>query len=102
MNCIVLNPKAKSLLYTSVEYSGFDLTNTRLWTIFCKLEPEPMRRYELLTELRRVFVTLPPDKRVKLINAKDIDNAFSWGHTPQGSTYWMDWNDRLYSFKDTL
>jgi len=99
MNPIILNLKAKPKVYDSVASNTIDLTESRLWKQFCRYEPKPERRYTLLTELRRVWVTLTEQQRVRFFNAKNIDKAFTWAHSPQGDAYWMDWNDHLHECK---
>ena len=91
---VVARPKILDQLH-----DGADLTQFRLWTGQCALEPDVDKLYDLLTELRRVWVTLDSKQRIQFAKAKDIDYAFNWDSTPQGQSYWMNINDRLYALK---
>jgi hypothetical protein len=96
---ITLNVVARPKILDQL-HDGADLTQFRLWTGQCVLEPDLNKLYDLLTELRKVWVTLDGKERMQFARARDIDHAFSWDSTPQGLHYWMDINDRLCALKN--
>lgn len=97
---ITLNHKAKPKVLDDLESDNIDITKLRMWKEFCSYVEDDDDAFTLLTELRKVWKILTLSKRLQFTRARDIDGAFDWGVTPQGMSFWMDWNDKLYDMKE--
>lgn len=99
---LTLNLKAKPKDLEGLANPHYDLSSLPVWTKFCIYSETPSDRYELMTNLRMVWIGLSVPDRRKFSKARDIDHAFTWDDTPQGYDYWMSWNDKLNEIKDNL
>lgn len=97
---LTLNPIAKPKYLEGLEDDDFRITKLPLWQEFCCYIEDEDDSFELLIALRKVWKTLNISKRHHMAHARNIDQAFNWGESPQGVAYWMEWNDRIYEIKE--